>query len=260
MKHLLYSEAMVAKAHKRNHHVRKQDTVELHSFETKIGYASFPQCDIRTILPYLTESFSKVTKEHGGPKTKDEEVIERGVTQRAELAEVCKADPTGPILHEYLWPRVGEFLREHDVVVGETGCSNFGLVNTPFPNNTSLLTQTLWGSIGWATACSMGAGLAAREAEQERRVLLFSGDGSMQLTLQEIGTMIRRKLNNYLFVLNNDGFEIERQIHGPQAEYNNIQMYDWQKMLPFFAGQSVSCLCGIASRKCFCEKNQQYSR
>jgi TPP-dependent 2-oxoacid decarboxylase len=35
-------------------------------------------------------------------------------------------------------------------------------------------------------------------------------------------------------------YEIERQIHGPKAEYNDIMMYDWQKMLPFFAGKSVS--------------------
>jgi pyruvate decarboxylase len=36
-------------------------------------------------------------------------------------------------------------------------------------------------------------------------------------------------------------YEIERQIHGKTAEYNNIQMYDHQLLLPFFAGKkSVS--------------------
>lgn len=31
------------------------------------------------------------------------------------------------------------------------------------------------------------------------------GDGSIQLTIQEIGSMIRNKVPAYLFVLNNDG-------------------------------------------------------
>ena len=56
-------------------------------------------------------------------------------------------------------------------------------------------------------------------------------------TLQEIGTMLRRGVHPYLFVLNNDGYEIERQIHGEKAEYNDIQMYDHQALLPFLAGK-----------------------
>lgn len=49
--------------------------------------------------------------------------------------------------------------------------------------------------------------------------------------------MLRRGLYPYLFVLNNDGYEIERQIHGVTAEYNNIQPYDHQALLPFLAGK-----------------------
>jgi TPP-dependent 2-oxoacid decarboxylase len=49
--------------------------------------------------------------------------------------------------------------------------------------------------------------------------------------------MLRRGVQPYLFVLNNDGYEIERQIHGEKAEYNNIQMYDHQALLPFLAGK-----------------------
>ncbi len=49
--------------------------------------------------------------------------------------------------------------------------------------------------------------------------------------------MLRRGVCPYLFVLNNDGYEIERQIHGWEAKYNDIQMYDHQMMLPFLAGK-----------------------
>ena len=99
---------------------------------------------------------------------------------------------------------------------------------------------------------TLGAALAAKEAKEERRTVLFVGDGSLQLvspisitalwladnqTVQEIGTMLRRGLCPYLFVLNNDGYEIERQIHGWDAKYNDIQLYDHQLLLPFLAGK-----------------------
>lgn len=52
--------------------------------------------------------------------------------------------------------------------------------------------------------------------------------------------MLRRGVCPYLFVLNNDGYEIERQIHGWTAKYNDIQMYDHQLLLPFLAGKQCS--------------------
>jgi pyruvate decarboxylase len=58
----------------------------------------------------------------------------------------------------------------------------------------------LWGSIGWSVGATLGAALAARE--QGRRTILFVGDGSLQLTVQEIGTMIHHGLAPILFVIN----------------------------------------------------------
>lgn len=52
--------------------------------------------------------------------------------------------------------------------------------------------------------------------------------------------MLRRGLCPYLFVLNNDGYEIERQIHGWDAKYNDIQLYDHQLLLPFLAGKKCN--------------------
>lgn len=49
--------------------------------------------------------------------------------------------------------------------------------------------------------------------------------------------MLRHNLSPYLFVLNNDGYEIERIIHGEKRKYNDIQLYNWQLLLPFFAGK-----------------------
>ena len=80
----------------------------------------------------------------------------------------------------------------------------------------------------------MGAAFAAEEIDPKKRVILFIGDGSLQLTVQEISTMIRWGLKPYLFVLNNDGYTIERAIKGPTRSYNDIAPWNWTKMFEAF--------------------------
>ncbi|KAM3163581.1 Pyruvate decarboxylase [Lachancea thermotolerans] len=139
-----------------------------------------------------------------------------------------------PLTQEWLWTQIGEFLREGDVVVTETGTSAFGINQTRFPNNTYGISQVLWGSIGFTTGATLGAAMAAEELDKNRRVILFIGGGSLQLTVQEISSMVQWGLRPYLFVLNNDGYTIEKLIHGPTAQYNEIQNWHHLRLLPTF--------------------------
>ena len=101
------------------------------------------------------------------------------------------------IVHAWLWPRFGQWLKPNDIVVTETGTANFGIWETKFPKDTIAISQVLWGSIGYATGATQGAALAAKELGN-RRTILLTGDGSFQLTAQEVSTMIRHKLNPIL--------------------------------------------------------------
>lgn len=91
--------------------------------------------------------------------------------------------------------------------------------------------QPLWGSIGYTFPSALGSQIANKES----RHLLFIGDGSLQLTVQELGTAIREKLTPIVFVINNNGYTVEREIHGATEQYNDIPMWDYQK-LPFVFG------------------------
>jgi indolepyruvate decarboxylase len=56
-----------------------------------------------------------------------------------------------------------------------------------------------------------------------RRTVLFTGEGSHQRTANEIGTMGRNGLKPVIFVLNNNGYMIERALGAnPDWVYNDL--------------------------------------
>ncbi|OMP88778.1 putative pyruvate decarboxylase C13A11.06 [Diplodia seriata] len=142
------------------------------------------------------------------------------------------------ITQAWIWPRLAEFLRPGDVLVAESGTAQFGLSDVALPDDVTYVTQMYYASIGYALPACLGAAVAEREmrgGRQGGRVVLVTGDGSAQLTAQEVGTMVKLGLKNVLIlVINNDGYTIERAIHGPEEVYNDIAPWNWQLMLSFF--------------------------
>ena len=57
--------------------------------------------------------------------------------------------------------------------------------------------------------------------------MLLIGDGAAQLTVQELGAFSREGLSPVIVVVNNDGYTIERMIHGKTAPYNDIVRWSW---------------------------------
>ena len=106
-----------------------------------------------------------------------------------------------------------------------------------FPKNVSVQNQLLWGSIGWATPCLEGCALA----DKSRRSILVTGDGSHQLTAQEVSTMLRNNLKPIIFVINNSGYTVERILcDDPEYDYNNIAQWDYSKLPEVFRGDCFS--------------------
>lgn len=69
----------------------------------------------------------------------------------------------------------------------------------------------------------LGAGLS----RPDHRPVLFIGDGSLQLTATELGTLYQRVPQAVVFLLENRGYTVERCIQSPHAVYQDILAWDW---------------------------------
>jgi indolepyruvate decarboxylase len=65
----------------------------------------------------------------------------------------------------------------------------------------------------------------------ERRLVLVTGEGSHQLTAQEISQFGRRGLKPIVFVLNNSGYLIERLLcKNPDSAYNDLALWNYSEL------------------------------
>ncbi|CAN5470533.1 alpha-keto acid decarboxylase family protein [soil metagenome] len=132
-----------------------------------------------------------------------------------------------PITAPALYPRWEGFLRPDDILIAETGTVSMGLGFALMPAGATFHNQTLWGSIGWATPASFGAAVVA----PSRRVILVTGEGSHQLTAQEISQFGRLGLKPIVFVLNNSGYLIERLLcKDPEIYYNDVAPWRYAEL------------------------------
>ena len=132
-------------------------------------------------------------------------------------------DRDQPLSQKVLWDRFCHALTPGNVVLADQGTSFYGMATHRLPRGVTFIGQPLWGSIGYTLPATLGAGLAHRD----RRPVLLIGDGAAQLTVQELGTFSREGLSPVIVVVNNDGYTVERMIHGKTAPYNDIVSWSW---------------------------------
>ena len=163
-----------------SYRIGRLNTIDFHSNYVAVRYSEYPGVGMKGVLRKVVQRLGKVN-----------------VTEVPKLTNEAHEDKhmTKPeITHEWFWPNVGQWLHDNDIIITETGTANFGIWETRFPKGVTALSQVLWGSIGYSLGACQGAALAAKESEKPRRTILFIGDGSFQLTVQELSTIIRKKL------------------------------------------------------------------
>ncbi|MET7552548.1 thiamine pyrophosphate-dependent enzyme, partial [Streptomyces sp. NPDC005500] len=90
--------------------------------------------------------------------------------------------PSNALLsQDRLWQAVENLTQSNETIVAEQGTSFFGASSIFLKPKSHFIGQPLWGSIGYTFPAALGSQIA----DKESRHLLFIGDGSLQLTVQE---------------------------------------------------------------------------
>lgn len=146
-----------------------------------------------------------------------------------------KGSPGDPLRVNILFSHIQSMLSNNTAVISETGDSWFNCQKLKLPEGCGYEFQMQYGSIGW----SVGAVLGYAQATPKKRVIACIGDGSFQVTVQDVSTMIRYGQKNIIFLINNGGYTIEVEIHdGP---YNIIKNWNYTAVVDAFHNGEGNC-------------------
>lgn len=183
--------------------------------QVRIGTDVFDQVAIDDVLTRLSQRIDPRPSTYG----------------KARAPQTPVGSPTDRTTSKSFFARLESMLRETDVLVSETGSSMTHMAQLDLPSGVGYQSQVLWGAIGWATPAALGIALGNRK----KRTILVTGDGSHQLTANEIGVMGRYGVKPVIFVLNNGIFGVEDVFSEVGHVYDDIAAWNYH-LIPHAMG------------------------
>jgi indolepyruvate decarboxylase len=182
-------------------------TIHVRGHSVDVGEDNYQAVTLTDVLRGVTNAVPQVTDRAAG----------HSAAAAASAAAGNHADGSAKLTQAAYWQAVQGYIRPGDVLIAEDGTS-YASAGLRLPPDCSFVSQVIWGSIGY----SVGSLLGTLTAAPQRRHLLFVGDGSFQLTAQELSTMLRHDYKPVIFLINNRGYTIERCWLGKTARYNDV--------------------------------------
>jgi indolepyruvate decarboxylase len=199
--------------------------IDIQPDKVKIGAAEYPNVMAKDMLKQLKSTGYRQNE----PIPKNTFPYDGAVMQTDE-----------PLRASVYYPRIQQMMKQNDIVIAETGTFFYGMSQVKLPHGVTYIAQGGWQSIGYATPSAFGACIAA----PNRRVLLFTGDGSLQVTAQEISSMLFYSCKPIIFILNNDGYTIEKYLNlkTQNQTYNQIPRWSYTKLPEAFGGEAFTAI------------------
>ena len=91
---------------------------------------------------------------------------------------------TGPLEQHHFWKCFEPYFQPGDCVIAEVGTAQFATLGLSLPPKGEYFTQIFYSCIGFTVGAFLGALVARRERNHNGRMILFVGDGSLQMTVQ----------------------------------------------------------------------------
>ena len=104
--------------------------------------------------------------------------------------------------------QLSEILKDDEIVIGDTGAHLTWAIQALKIRRQQRLFSAFGNSpMGYAFPASLGASIALKK----KRIICIVGDGSIQVNIQELHTMVANKLPVKIFAMNNNGYGIIKQ-------------------------------------------------
>jgi indolepyruvate decarboxylase len=194
------------------HEINPASVIDLQPFSVKLDAEFFSAVVAKELLSGLLATTHRTAAPSSRPLPR--------------LAAQTDSETNAALTQTVLWRHIQKYLRPGDVIVSDTGTSFFASANLNLPDSASFVAQPIWAALGYALPAALGACLAATD----RRQLVFLGDGAFQVSVQELSTILRLNLKPVIFLLNNDGYTIERLILGRESSYNDTSPWRYTEI------------------------------
>lgn len=111
--------------------------------------------------------------------------------------------PDGAVNMYFAVDRISRNLTGHDIIVTDAGYSYYIVRQViRVKKGERVLIPGATGAMGFSLPASIGASIGS----QQRRVICITGDGSLQMNIQELQTISHHKLPIKIFVISNKGY------------------------------------------------------
>lgn len=170
----------------------------------KIVYAEVPVVgDVKQTLPMLTEMISQkdhkewIAEFRACDKVENQKIIEKDIHPKSGAIRM------GEVIHRISEATAGEAIMVTDVGQHQMFAARYFRYTTP----RSIITSGGLGTMGFGLPAAIGAKLGC----PDKQVILFVGDGGIQMNIQELATIMQSNVGVKIVLLNNSFLGMVRQ-------------------------------------------------
>jgi TPP-dependent 2-oxoacid decarboxylase len=136
-------------------------------------------------------------------------VIDQVPSPVAVSSSATESPPTAPLTHRALREALQHHISASSEIMVDVGDSWFLGQELRLPSGARYHSQMMYGATGWSLGASLGLVLGS---DARREVLVLIGDGALQMSFQELSTLIRHDLAVTVVCINNSGYVTDRCI------------------------------------------------
>jgi indolepyruvate decarboxylase len=191
------------------------NTIKARGYSVDVGDDNYQAVTLREVLRGVINAVPQVTS--------------RAPRRATPAVAGAHPDASAKLTQAAYWQAIRGYLRSGDVLYVDNGTS-FVILGLKLPPNCTFVGSINWGSIGY----SVGALLGALTAAPHRRHILLIGDGSFQVSAQELSTILRHDHKPVILLINNGGYTIERGYLGKTEPYNDVANWAYAELPKVF--------------------------